>query len=82
MTLQRAFRHPKFTPQNKYHDIALIELDEEVKLSYFIWPACLAQNDIPSGKILDIAGFGKIGDQGLCEHQNIFLNFLKKQKIF
>lgn len=33
--------HPKYSPPKKYYDIALMELEKNVRFTKFIQPACL-----------------------------------------
>lgn len=54
---QKQIRHPNYSSGTKHADIGLVELAENVKFTYFIWPACLHQGKEAPGK-LDIAGFG------------------------
>lgn len=39
--IHRIIRSPKFIAGKKYNDIALLELEADVKFSKFIQPACL-----------------------------------------
>ncbi|KAH8295882.1 hypothetical protein KR044_001279, partial [Drosophila immigrans] len=52
--------HPDFVSSSKYNDVAILELAEEAKLSYYIYPACLETNpvDPPAASKLFVAGWG------------------------
>ncbi|RVE47617.1 hypothetical protein evm_007714 [Chilo suppressalis] len=39
--ISRIINHPQYEAPKKYHDIALIELQEEVQFTNFVQPACL-----------------------------------------
>ena len=41
MKIKRFIVHPQFDPPKKYYDIALIELENDVKFKSNIQPACL-----------------------------------------
>lgn len=44
----------------KYHNIALVQLKDSVRLAFNIWPACLIpENNFMIGANLLIAGFGR-----------------------
>lgn len=57
--------HPEYDPSNvnRYHDIALIRLAQDVDYNDFIRPVCLplpaTKQDINSGTILTVAGWGR-----------------------
>ncbi|XP_034115507.1 serine protease persephone isoform X2 [Drosophila albomicans] len=52
--------HPDYVSSSKYNDIAILELAEEAKLSFYIYPACLETNpvDPPADSKLFVAGWG------------------------
>ncbi|XP_055606256.1 serine protease snake-like [Uranotaenia lowii] len=57
-------RHPLHRFSQRYHDIALIELDRDASLSQTVCPACLwLEDSIPSGP-LHIVGYGETEQAG------------------
>ncbi|XP_034489720.1 serine protease persephone-like isoform X3 [Drosophila innubila] len=52
--------HPEYVSSSKYNDVAILELVEEVKLSFTVFPACLETNpvDPPAAAKLFVAGWG------------------------
>ncbi|XP_075145131.1 serine protease 7 [Haematobia irritans] len=62
---EQVIAHPEYDVRNnnKYHDIALIRLDQEVQYSDFIRPICLplpeTRMDITPGELLIVAGWGR-----------------------
>ncbi|XP_053685933.1 ovochymase-2-like [Sabethes cyaneus] len=53
-------RHPEHKFSRSYHDIALLELEQPVRLNEFVCPACLwMENYIPTDQ-LRIVGFGEV----------------------
>lgn len=52
-------RHPRYKPYEKYHDIALVELETPVEFDGYIWPACLHPQSYKIGNSLTVAGFGR-----------------------
>ncbi|XP_058830824.1 ovochymase-2-like isoform X2 [Topomyia yanbarensis] len=64
VSIERIKRHPLHKFSRSYHDIALIELAHEVRLSEFVCPACLwLESDLPSDP-LRIVGFGETEHAG------------------
>ncbi|XP_037816104.1 serine protease 7 [Lucilia sericata] len=57
--------HPQYDDKNsnRYHDIALIRLDQDVEYNDFIRPVCLpvaaTKQDINTGALLTVAGWGR-----------------------
>ncbi|XP_065357920.1 serine protease 7 [Calliphora vicina] len=57
--------HPQYDPKNinRYHDIALIRLDQDIDYNDFIRPVCLpvatTKQDINTGALLTVAGWGR-----------------------
>ncbi|CAH2087627.1 unnamed protein product [Euphydryas editha] len=61
--IKRIIVHPKYAPPKKYYDIALIELEDEVKFGK-VQPACLwADSDIS-----DLGSEGTLTGWGYTEH--------------
>ncbi|XP_017852290.1 serine protease persephone isoform X2 [Drosophila busckii] len=52
--------HPDYVSSTKYHDIAILELEHEVNLTYYVYPACLdaSASDPPTNSQLYVAGWG------------------------
>lgn len=65
--------HPEYKVKQKYHDIALLELEEPVEFTSYIWPACLQPPSYEVGDILTIAGFGRIDTKDGKEAESIEL---------
>lgn len=65
-TFQKVILHPQYRPGgDKYHDIALIELEDEVTFSHNVWPACLnTEKQFQEDSDFIIAGFGKTNKIG------------------
>lgn len=36
--------HPDYNPEYKYHDIGLVQLNDDAAFSHTIWPACLVKH--------------------------------------
>nr|XP_049704373.1 serine protease snake-like [Helicoverpa armigera]XP_049704374.1 serine protease snake-like [Helicoverpa armigera] len=61
---KRIVKHPHFKPPSVYHDIALLELDKPIQLSYKVRPACLhVGNDIHDIRAY-ATGWGALGHKG------------------
>lgn len=43
--VQEVINHPRYTPQNKYNDIALVKLTRDAQLNEFIKPICLPEGN-------------------------------------
>uniref|UniRef100_A0A8D8FDR4 Serine protease snake n=1 Tax=Culex pipiens TaxID=7175 RepID=A0A8D8FDR4_CULPI len=54
-------RHPQYRFSRKYYDIALIELEEEVKFNEAICPACLWLEENAPTEQMNAVGFGVTG---------------------
>lgn len=53
--------HPKYDRTKKYHDIALMKLDEPVAFTNVIKPICLqVDKDAHGNRNLTVTGFGSI----------------------
>ena len=68
MNIAKLHIHPNYIKEGKYHDFAIIELNEEVTYSKGIFPICLPQTETTpehilslSGDFVDLVGFGKTG---------------------
>lgn len=54
--------HPDYkkgVSRDRYHDIAILQLKNIVKMAINIFPACLKADGISNYRKLTIAGFGK-----------------------
>uniref|UniRef100_A0A182MXY8 Peptidase S1 domain-containing protein n=1 Tax=Anopheles dirus TaxID=7168 RepID=A0A182MXY8_9DIPT len=59
--IARIITHPQYRASRKYFDVALIELQKEVKFTSAVCPACLWQEkQLPDGS-MDAIGFGATG---------------------
>ncbi|KAJ9578622.1 hypothetical protein L9F63_005112 [Diploptera punctata] len=60
--VRRLILHPDYQCDRYMHDLALLELDDNVDWSKSVWPACLPQAEDPSfvGKEATAAGWGWI----------------------
>jgi hypothetical protein len=64
--VKRTILHPDYNFLKKNNDIALIELDTPVSLSYSVWPACLTDDEnFDTRAVINIAGFGLDKDGGI-----------------
>ena len=45
--VRRLILHPGYRCERFNHDIALLELDDDVGWSESVWPACLPQGNVP-----------------------------------
>lgn len=54
--------HQEYSSISKYNDIAILELEEDVKFNLYIYPACLELDtaDPPKSSKLFVAGWGVI----------------------
>ncbi|KAM7364380.1 serine protease 7 [Cochliomyia hominivorax] len=65
LDFEEVIPHPQYDPKNvnRYHDIALIRLAENVNYNDFIRPVCLplptTKQEIRTGAILTVAGWGR-----------------------
>jgi hypothetical protein len=57
---QSIILHPDYRVREKYHNIALLKLEHEVKFSYNIWPACIHPDSGYQKENLIIAALGRI----------------------
>ncbi|XP_022129878.2 serine protease snake [Pieris rapae] len=79
--IKRIVNHPNFRPPQKYFDIAIIELMDEVKFSKLIQPACLwtSFDLLTLGKEATITGWGvteTAGKKTSPELQAVLLDFI------
>ncbi|XP_055642564.1 ovochymase-2-like isoform X2 [Toxorhynchites rutilus septentrionalis] len=58
LNITAILKHPQYSPKEKYHDIALLELEQNVTLSDYVVPACLWIDEEMRFKILE-AGYIK-----------------------
>lgn len=56
--IKRTIPHPKYTINSVYHDIALVELKQNAKLSPFVKPICLPTDDDTSHIKVAALGWG------------------------
>lgn len=61
MRIKALKRHPQYRFSRKYYDIALIELEEEVKFNEAICPACLWLEENAPTEQMNAVGFGVTG---------------------
>lgn len=63
--IMQSIRHPNYKASSKYYDIALFQLDRDVRINDFIRPACLWQKSEFSTPTSGIAtGWGLTKDRG------------------
>lgn len=64
--IKRIIAHQDYNPMTYNNDIALMELDNEVKLNQNIWPICLPSPtfDFPAGQAAWITGWGATREGG------------------
>lgn len=73
--INKFFRHPDFRRSIDYNDIALINVNREIKFNDYIRPICLYQfPDLPANQAVIAAGWG---DQSFGK-----FNYNKKYFIF
>lgn len=58
--IKNIIRHPEYVRQKKYNDIALIELEHDVKFTYFAHPACLYHPETTVLSQMYITGWGRV----------------------
>lgn len=73
--LQNVTPHPRYKSFEKYHDIALIELETPVEFNRYIWPACLHSQNYKIGDTLTVAGFARNDLRDGKIVNNFFANF-------
>ncbi|CAD0206414.1 unnamed protein product [Chrysodeixis includens] len=54
-------KHPRYRPPEKYNDIALLEMDRQVKFDYWVLPACLHVGDPVDDSRAYATGWGILG---------------------
>jgi hypothetical protein len=60
-SVAKLFRHPGYVPPAHYNDIAILQLDRNVKFDGYVRPACLhVEQDIPA-KEPEAVGWGLTG---------------------
>lgn len=57
-TVKKTFIHPSYKSPNRYHDIALIQLDKKVKFTKYVIPACVGLSTDLNGTNPTVAGWG------------------------
>lgn len=77
-----SIRHPKYRAASKYNDIALFQLDRNVRISDFIKPACLWQKFDVSYKSGIATGWGLTRDRGRQSDEllKVQLNFISNER--
>lgn len=60
ISIKNITSHPDYSSRRKYHDIALIELMQDVAFTYYARPACLYHSDVQIKPPLLISGWGRI----------------------
>ncbi|XP_032683053.1 trypsin-4-like [Odontomachus brunneus] len=58
--VKRIVRHPGYNPMTIDYDIALLELDDEVRFNSNMQPVKLAEKELESGIMVNITGWGAI----------------------
>ncbi|CAH1643993.1 unnamed protein product [Spodoptera littoralis] len=58
--IKRIINHPEYKPPSVYHDIALLETENEIAFGQDLLPACLYTRDEPI-KFADASGWGRLG---------------------
>ncbi|KAF9794304.1 hypothetical protein SFRURICE_010046 [Spodoptera frugiperda] len=56
--VKNIIKHPQFQPPVKYHDIALVETENTIKLDQFVVPACLHVGDAVNDEKVQATGWG------------------------
>ncbi|KAJ8921903.1 hypothetical protein NQ315_008536 [Exocentrus adspersus] len=64
-TVVRSIPHPSFKSSERYHDIALLELNTEPVFTAYVSPACLnTEKELPSETMMTATGWGNVGFSG------------------
>ncbi|CAH1643994.1 unnamed protein product [Spodoptera littoralis] len=58
--IKRIINHPEYKPPSKYHDIALLETENEIAFGQDLLPACLYTGRDPV-RFADASGWGRLG---------------------
>lgn len=80
--IEQSFRHPQYKFKSAYNDIALIKLDQDVRLSKLIRPACLWTGSDFNVSSVIATGFGlndTVGDKADIL-QKVMLDFLDRDQ--
>ena len=64
LSVLRRIPHPDYSSSKNYHDIGLLQLDNDVTFDSFVRPACLHSQEIISDDMAVAAGWG-LTEQGL-----------------
>ncbi|CAO1432016.1 unnamed protein product [Diamesa tonsa] len=59
LNISRIIKHPEYKYRSNYHDIALIKVDREIRMSLIVAPACILYD--PQIKNFVAAGYGQTG---------------------
>ncbi|ETN67673.1 CLIP-domain serine protease subfamily C [Anopheles darlingi] len=62
--VKRVIAHKQYRSSSKYHDIALVELQEPVEYNILVMPICLHDDpqDLPENSVLSAEGFGIVDE--------------------
>lgn len=71
MTIKSVSVHPEYDPNFNYHDIAILELEMNIRLK----PACLWQTPDPPFKDVTALGYGQL------EFAGVFSNTLQRVQL-
>ncbi|XP_017783278.1 PREDICTED: serine protease snake-like [Nicrophorus vespilloides] len=63
-TVMKRYKHPLYKRPSKYHDIALLELDRDAKVTEYVKIACLNVIDIPNDNVYIAIGWGLLSFHG------------------
>ena len=56
ITVKKIVRHSGYNRRTLSNDIALLQLDQEVKFNAYVKPVCLPEKDVPAGTNCYITG--------------------------
>ncbi|XP_049292725.1 serine protease persephone-like isoform X3 [Anopheles funestus] len=70
ITVKNFISHPEYKKPSKYHDIALVELNSNIKFNDHVLPICpyARMDDLPETEDLIIAGWGRDEDYKESQH--------------
>lgn len=80
--IEQFFKHPQYKHKTSYNDIALIKLNQDVKFSKLIRPACLWAGDSFNVSSVIATGFGSNDTAGDSADilQKVMLDFLDREQ--